>query len=578
MPFFSTIYSTDADPQSKWTSMPLKSLIRGSRRTVPRHPDRSHRWGSQIAILLAGILVALTGDSASAESETAHPGVGPKLILSPPLRAVPAKQEPGTPFALSGAAFESELADPRYESDGRGIVLPSKSPNGSAAWQVTGIDTNKAGRWFNLRIRALAQDNFKVGEDKLFLRVDFYSLGGKRSLDQITKNIYDQVERERLDLADKGTNPKLGHATWRNYAIKFRLPFPEIDTVRLTVGFDNGAGIAELSEFRVNEIELAAIPTPSDYVSPPNVAGAKSASKPPALEATVAIGGRWYYDPRGGSKEIPKQFDHTNSDRLLYLGDRLEAPFAGNMSAWRRKGYLDRDGKTVEEDQFVPENVVINFTNTHLVMKSHNLPDHPTAVFPDRWRMLDGNPNYIKEQDYTWYIPLNPTENTNHVAMDANNSNRALPGGAIGVAINGVILFNPFDESMEVDAVWRVDRCCGHPSPMQSYHYHKYPVCVNTPWSDDGQSHSPLIGFMFDGFSIYGPYESAGVMAEHSEKNPLNAFNGHDDEARGWHYHVTPGKYPHIIGGFWGTLDPKNRIRRGPPPGPTGPPGIPRRF
>lgn len=491
---------------------------------------------------------------------------------------MPVTQSPGKSFALAGSAFEDELADPKYETDGRGIVLPSKSPNGSASWQVTGINTQETGRWFTFRIRAMAQEDFKVSEDKLFLRVDYYSQGGKRNLDQLTKNVYDQVERDRKDLADKSTNRNLGHATWRNYDIKFRLPFPEIDTIRLTVGFDKGCGSGENSGFLVNEVELAAIPAPTDYMSPPNVAGAVANRKPPAMDSVIPIGGRWYYDPRGGSKTVPERFDHTNGDRLLYLTDRLEAPFAGNMSAWRKKGYLDRSGNHVEEDEFVPDNVTITFTPTHLVMKSRNLPNHPTAVFPDRWRALDGNPNYIQEQDFSWHIPLNPAENPNRIAMDATNSNHALPGGAIGVSINGIILHNPFDELVDMDAVWRTDRCCGHPSPLQSYHYHKYPVCVNTPWSDDGEAHSPLIGFMFDGFPVYGPYESAGTMAQHSENNPLNEFNVHRDAARGWHYHVTPGKYPHIIGGLWGTFDSKNRLRRGPPPRPTGPPGMPRRF
>ena len=36
------------------------------------------------------------------------------------------------------------------------------------------------------------------------------------------------------------------------------------------------------------------------------------------------------------------------------------------------------------------------------------------------------------------------------------------------------------------------------------------------------------------------------------------------DDERGWHYHVTPGKYPYLIGGFAGIPDPRN-LRRGPP-------------
>ena len=95
---------------------------------------------------------------------------------------------------------------------------------------------------------------------------------------------------------------------------------------------------------------------------------------------------------------------------------------------------------------------------------------------------------------------------------------RALPMGPIGVAVNGVVFFNPFDHIAEADAVWRLDRCCGHPSPNSQYHYHKYPVCVNTPWADDGTGHSPLIGFAFDGFPVYGPYEAAGELAKDSKQ------------------------------------------------------------
>jgi len=163
-------------------------------------------------------------------------------------------------------------------------------------------------------------------------------------------------------------------------------------------------------------------------------------------------------------------------------------------------------------------------------------------------------------------IPLEPQVNPRHVAMESGNQNGALPMGPIGMAVNGVPFFNPFDAGAE-DAVWRLDRCCGHPSPDAAYHYHKYPVCTKSPWSDDGEEHSPVIGFAFDGFPIYGPYEAKGVLAKDSQSNPLNEFNIHHDDVRGWHYHVTPGKFPHIIGGYWGVAETRNQGR---PPRPVG--------
>ena len=88
---------------------------------------------------------------------------------------------------------------------------------------------------------------------------------------------------------------------------------------------------------------------------------------------------------------------------------------------------------------------------------------------------------------------------------------------------------------------------------------------MNTPWADDGKGHSPLIGFAFDGFPVYGPYETAGVLAKDSS-NSLNEYNLHSDDSRGLHYHVTPGKFPHIIGGYWGDVEMRNRPARRRPP------------
>jgi hypothetical protein len=55
-------------------------------------------------------------------------------------------------------------------------------------------------------------------------------------------------------------------------------------------------------------------------------------------------------------------------------------------------------------------------------------------------------------------------------------------------------------------------------------------------------------------------------MARDSTSNPLNAFNACYDKERGWHYHVTPGKFPYIIGGFFGKVESGNLDHfRGPP-------------
>jgi hypothetical protein len=53
-------------------------------------------------------------------------------------------------------------------------------------------------------------------------------------------------------------------------------------------------------------------------------------------------------------------------------------------------------------------------------------------------------------------------------------------------------------------------------------------------------------------------------------EHALNAFNLHFDPDRRWHYHVTPGVFPYLIGGYWGTEDPRDKHG---PPGRGGPGG-----
>ena len=465
-------------------------------------------------------------------------------------------------FVILGDVTYGELGDSRIELSGRGFRLHgSADTSGDARHEGAVITTisdiaPEQGRWFRFDIRGMAQDNFHASGDGLYLKVEFFKDGGRNSLDMIKKPIYGQIERERTDLKDNGTNKHLGLAVWRDYSLTFRTPFPEVDTLKVTVGFTARKNDETRSDFWINQMQVTRISPPEDY-APRDVDG--KTLEPARLAALVPLGGRWYYDPYGDETSLPESFNEANADRLIYRSDRLEAPFMDNMTSWLRAGYLDFDGNEVAKDRFVSNSLTITVTKDHLVMRSKNLPNHPTAKFPDTWRFLDGNPAYIKEQRATWYIPLEPKVNPSHIAMDRRNENQALPMGAIGVATNGVVFFNPFDHIYEADATWRLDRCCGHPSPNYQYHYHKYPVCVKSPWSDDGQAHSPVIGFAFDGFPVYGPYESAGELAKDSTSNPLNDFNVHHDPERGWHYHVTPGKFPHIIGGYWGELETMNR-------------------
>jgi len=192
-------------------------------------------------------------------------------------------------------------------------------------------------------------------------------------------------------------------------------------------------------------------------------------------------------------------------------------------------------------------NVKVTVTSNLFIVKSDGIPNHTTADFPNK-----NNPNSIRKQDYTFYIPRKPVR--------ADKPTR-LPMGPIGVAVNGIPFYNPFNAEGQ-DAVTGLyteifDTCCGHPDQMGRYHYHKYPVCLKTPFRDKPGEHSPLIGYAFDGYAIYGPQGDGGKVP-----GDLDNCNGHEDSKRGYHYHVSTS-FPYIMGGYRGVVDNRNFDRPG---------------
>ena len=91
----------------------------------------------------------------------------------------------------------------------------------------------------------------------------------------------------------------------------------------------------------------------------------------------------------------------------------------------------------------------------------------------------------------------------------------AVPLGHFGTWIDGVTAYSASDgKSYNSLGVWNrnayyweassFDTCNGHCDSYLEYHIHWLPKCLFT--YSDSTSHSPLIGFAFDGYPIYGPY------------------------------------------------------------------------
>jgi len=95
--------------------------------------------------------------------------------------------------------------------------------------------------------------------------------------------------------------------------------------------------------------------------------------------------------------------------------------------------------------------------------------------------------------------------------------------GVIGLLVNGTSIYNWGDGQTYGNRVWYnlapiaeqydVDICGGHAPPTGDYHHHFYTRCLADLVGDEGNGHSPIYGFAADGYALYGPYESAGVLA-----------------------------------------------------------------
>lgn len=118
-----------------------------------------------------------------------------------------------------------------------------------------------------------------------------------------------------------------------------------------------------------------------------------------------------------------------------------------------------------------------------------------------------GNPNLPANQNFIFKISRNPVQNTGTLTNT--------PLGHIGVFSNGVSIYNPKDGMSYMNQnVWQqnaiivegpsFDDCLGHPAPNGEYHHHLNPTCL---YNDSIVNvHSPIIGYAFDGFPIYGAY------------------------------------------------------------------------
>jgi hypothetical protein len=182
------------------------------------------------------------------------------------------------------------------------------------------------------------------------------------------------------------------------------------------------------------------------------------------------------------------------------------------------------------------------------VIKTNDLPDHPTGVFPisssDPAYEYDQNPNRIEAQSIAWSLPADP-------AAAAQPS--CTGGGAIGVLSDGVVLFNALDgEGRDAGAHEILDRWQGHPDMSDTYHHHEVPAFMIAA----AKGRSTLVGYAIDGYGIYVERNAKGQLLTNSD---LDRCHGRTSKVmwngkltRIYHYDATL-EYPYTVGCFHGT-------------------------
>lgn len=173
-----------------------------------------------------------------------------------------------------------------------------------------------------------------------------------------------------------------------------------------------------------------------------------------------------------------------------------------------------------------------------------------TGEFPvssgDDAYQYDRNPNSIRSQAVSYSLPSHPR---------AASKPSCLPMGAIGIARNGVAIFNALD-ALDRDAVAHEvqDSCGGHPQQSGEYHYHDIPSCLTKGESKNRAS--GLVGYALDGYPIYGPRGAHGKLLSNDD---LDACHGQVSKVyfegrwqRIYHYNATL-EYPYTLGCFHGT-------------------------
>lgn len=221
-------------------------------------------------------------------------------------------------------------------------------------------------------------------------------------------------------------------------------------------------------------------------------------------------------------------------------GAQVEGPWI-NGDTWNAQEKIVVQGEVSWPMAAMSEDVA----GTTRTITTNGLPiGYVTGVFPvaatDPAIDFDRNPNAISESlEYTFSLPITPADSATPNCVGT---------GAIGVLLNGVVLFSAVDVRGD-DAVAHEtqDVCQGHPEMTGTYHYHEVPTCLR----DNAAGTSTVVGWAVDGYPIVVERDAAGFLPTNAD---LDACHGRtspillDGEVvEQYHYSATL-EYPYTVG------------------------------
>lgn len=230
-----------------------------------------------------------------------------------------------------------------------------------------------------------------------------------------------------------------------------------------------------------------------------------------------------------------QDFDHD----FLYRGGTFGITRTFDSNTWTQVGFIRSITLSVDDNELFGANNQIRTGDHLLFVFSDGIKQKFlftgttfTSVAGQCWLATDNRLDLI--------MTTQESSSGTYTYYDQRNGRLSTPLGSIGIAANGVVLFNPsagtggnpplgfnWNAHFEDSPVnFGGDVCGGHPEQTGQYHYHDSDF-LNC-WRTNGvmaayndyygssqyngdilrhpDGHSKIIGFSFDGFPIYGPY------------------------------------------------------------------------